>query len=123
MQKGKNDSTNEYATAPAMAKPLSANSGSSAAVQMLVSSLLGAGIAVVPGSVQYTGATAASGLFINGGTNLETSISSSENVFAKHVGHKVIVKGNKPSGQDGVFKVTSIEDVSSVCAPAQGANP
>src|SRR5207253_9592884 len=62
---------------PIVVKPLSANSGSSAAVLMLVSSLLGAGIAVVPGSVQYTGATAAFGLFINCVMNVEHIIGMS----------------------------------------------
>ena len=54
--------------------------------------------------------------------NLETSIASSEDVFAKHVGHKVVVKGNKASGQETVFKVSSIEEIASVCAPAPGTN-
>ena len=55
-------------------------------------------------------------------TNLDTAVASSEDFFAKHLGHKVIVKGNKVSGQETVFKVTSIEDVATVCAPAQGTN-
>jgi len=54
--------------------------------------------------------------------NLETSIAPSEDVFAKHVGHKVVVKGSKSSGQEVVFKVASIEDIAAVCAPAQGTN-
>jgi hypothetical protein len=54
--------------------------------------------------------------------NLETSIAGSEDVFAKHVGHKVVVKGNKASGQETVFKVTSIEEIAAVCAPAPGTN-
>jgi len=54
--------------------------------------------------------------------NLETTIAGSEDVFAKHMGHKVVVKGNKTSGQEIIFKVTSIEDVAAVCAPAQGTN-
>jgi hypothetical protein len=54
--------------------------------------------------------------------NLETSIAGSEDVFAKHVGHKVVVKGSRTSGQESVFKVASIEDVSAVCAPAPGTN-
>jgi hypothetical protein len=54
--------------------------------------------------------------------NLQTDIAGSEDVFAKHVGHKVTVKGSKVSGQETVFKVVSIEDVAAVCAPAQGAN-
>jgi hypothetical protein len=59
---------------PIVVKPLSVNSGSPTALQTLVSTLVGAGVTVVPGSIQYTGATAASGLFINGGTNLTSSI-------------------------------------------------
>jgi hypothetical protein len=55
--------------------------------------------------------------------NLETAIASSEDVFAKHLGHKVIVKGSRVPEQEAVFKVASIEDVAAVCAPAQGANP
>ena len=51
--------------------------------------------------------------------NLETSIAPGEDVFAKHVGHKVTVKGNKSSAQDNMFKVISIEEVAAVCAPAQ----
>ena len=54
--------------------------------------------------------------------NLETAIASAENVFAKHMGHKVVVKGSRASGQEAVFRVTSIEDVATVCAPAQGTN-
>ena len=55
--------------------------------------------------------------------DLETAIASGEDVFAKHLGHKVIVKGNKTSGQESVFRVTSIEEVAAVCAPPQGGNP
>jgi hypothetical protein len=54
--------------------------------------------------------------------SLETAIASSEDLFAKHMGHKVIVKGSKASGQETIFKVTSIEDIAEVCAPAQGTN-
>jgi hypothetical protein len=54
--------------------------------------------------------------------DLETSAASSEDVFAKHVGHKVIVKGARSSEQEGKFKVASIEDVAAVCAPAPGTN-
>jgi hypothetical protein len=54
--------------------------------------------------------------------NLETAIASSEDFFAKHMGHKVIVKGTKASGQENIFKVTSIEDIAEVCAPSQGTN-
>jgi hypothetical protein len=55
-------------------------------------------------------------------TNLQTTVASDEDFFAKHLGHKVIVRGNKASGQEAAFKVTSIEDVAAVCAPAQGTN-
>jgi hypothetical protein len=55
--------------------------------------------------------------------NLEAANAGDEDVFAKHVGHKVTIKGTKPSEPDGKFKVTSIEDISTVCAPAQSANP
>lgn len=55
--------------------------------------------------------------------NLEAGAAGDENVFAKHVGHKVIVKGIKPSDPDGSFKVTSIEELATVCAPPQGASP
>jgi hypothetical protein len=54
--------------------------------------------------------------------NLETTVASAEDFFAKHVGHKVVVRGNKASGQETVFKVTGIEDVAAVCAPAQETN-
>ena len=91
---------------PIVVKPLSANSGSSAAVQMLVSSLLGAGIAVVPGSVQYTGATAASGLFINGGTNLETSIGINYGVVLT-TGDARFVSGSATSADDFPNKTTA----------------
>ena len=91
---------------PIVVKPLSANSSSSAAVQMLVSSLLGAGIAGVPGSVQYTGATAASGLFINGGTNLETSIGINYGVVLT-TGDARFVSGSATSADDFPNKTTA----------------
>ena len=61
---------------PVVVKPLSASGGTPASVQLLVSTLLGgsSGISVVPGSVQYTGAASASGVFVNGGTDPATSI-------------------------------------------------
>jgi hypothetical protein len=59
---------------PVVVKPLSLNSGSASALQTLVSTMVGGGITVVPGSIQYTGATAATGIFINGGTDLTKSI-------------------------------------------------
>ena len=51
--------------------------------------------------------------------DLEAVGASNEAVFAKHMGHKVTVKGSKSSEAEGKFKVSNIEDVSSVCAPAQ----
>ena len=51
--------------------------------------------------------------------NLETSIAPSQDVFAKHVGHKVTVRGNKSSAQENMFQVASIEEIAAVCAPAQ----
>lgn len=51
--------------------------------------------------------------------DLEAVGASDEAFFAKHLGHKVTVKGTKSSEPDARFKVTSIEDVSAVCAPAQ----
>ena len=50
---------------------------------------------------------------------LEAVGASNEDFFAKHVGHKVTVKGTKASEADARFKVTSIEDISSACTPAQ----
>jgi hypothetical protein len=37
--------------------------------------------------------------------------------FAKHVGHKVIVRGTKAAGDMPLFKVRTIETVSENCAP------
>jgi hypothetical protein len=37
--------------------------------------------------------------------------------FAKHVGHKVIVRGTKAAGELPLFKVRTIETVSETCAP------
>jgi hypothetical protein len=40
--------------------------------------------------------------------------------FAKHVGHKVTVRGtSNPGGAVPVFKVRSIETISDACAPQQ----
>jgi len=40
--------------------------------------------------------------------------------FAKHVGHKVTVRGKStPGGASPIFKVRSIETVSDTCAPQQ----
>lgn len=54
--------------------------------------------------------------------DLEAVGAGNEAFFAKHLGHKVTVKGSKSSEPDAKFKVTSIEDISAVCAPAQ-SNP
>jgi hypothetical protein len=53
---------------------------------------------------------------------LEAVPASNEAFFAKHLGHKVTIKGSKSSEQGAPFKVTSIEDLASVCAPAQGTD-
>jgi len=53
---------------------------------------------------------------------MEAVSASNEAFFAKHLGHKVTIKGNKSSEPEAKFKVTSIEDVASVCAPAQSTD-
>jgi hypothetical protein len=60
-----------YAQSTIVVKPLSASGATPSAVQALVNNLLGgsSGIQVVPGSIQYTGAPSASGLFIVEGLN------------------------------------------------------
>jgi hypothetical protein len=47
------------------------------------------------------------------------SAGSDREVFAKYVGRKVQVSGTRSSGQQSVFKVTSIEQVSSTCGKAK----
>jgi hypothetical protein len=37
--------------------------------------------------------------------------------FAKHVGHKVVVRGTSIAGDKPVFKVRAVETVSELCAP------
>src|SRR6266496_3030524 len=54
--------------------------------------------------------------------DLEAVGASNEDFFAKHLGHKVTIKGRKASEQDSKFKVSSIEDVAPVCAPVQSTN-
>jgi hypothetical protein len=49
--------------------------------------------------------------------DLEAASVGSEDFFAKHLGHKVTVKGTQASMSEGKFKVTSIEDVAPVCSP------
>jgi len=91
---------------PIVVKPLSANNASPAAVQMLVNSLLGGGITVVPGSVQYTGAGSASGLFINGGTDLTKTIGISNGVLLT-TGDARFVSGSAISAEDFPNKTTA----------------
>ena len=91
---------------PVVVKPLSATGGSPAAVQMLVSNLLGGGVAIVPGSVQYTGATAASGIFVNGGTNPATSIGINSGVVLT-TGDARFVSGGSTSVEDFPNKTTA----------------
>jgi len=91
---------------PIVVKPLSANNASPAAVQMLVNSLLGGGITVVPGSVEYTGASAASGLFINGGTDPAKSIGINNGVVLT-TGDARFVTGSAISAEDFPNKTTA----------------
>jgi hypothetical protein len=60
---------------PVVVKPI-AVSGSSSAIQTMVNLIVASdgGITLVPGSAQYTGAAWASGIFVNGGSNLATTI-------------------------------------------------
>jgi hypothetical protein len=51
--------------------------------------------------------------------DLEAVGATNEAFFAKYLGHKVTVKGTKSSETGARFKVTGIEDISAVCAPAQ----
>lgn len=56
---------------------------------------------------------------LNPVANLEADGFETEG-FAKHVGHKVTVRGtSSPGGAVPVFKVRSIETVSDTCAPQQ----
>jgi hypothetical protein len=91
---------------PIVVKPLSANNASPAALQMLVNSLLGGGITVVPGSVEYTGASAASGLFINGGTDPAKSIGINNGVVLT-TGDARFVTGSAISAEDFPNKTTA----------------
>lgn len=91
---------------PVVVKPLSVNSGSPAAVQLLVSYLLGGGITVVSGSVQYTGAPAASGIFINGGTDLNTTVGINSGVVLT-TGDARFVSGSAASPDDFPNKTTA----------------
>jgi len=47
------------------------------------------------------------------------SANSDQEVFAKHLGHMVQVRGAKSSGKNGPFKVTSIEQVAGNCGQAK----
>jgi hypothetical protein len=53
---------------------------------------------------------------------LEALNAGSEDFFAKHLGHKVTVKGKRTSETEGKFLVSSIEDVAPVCSP-EGTKP
>ena len=56
---------------------------------------------------------------LNPVANLEADGFETEG-FAKHVGHKVIVRGtSNPGGAVPVFKVRSVETISDTCAPQQ----
>ena len=55
--------------------------------------------------------------------DLEAVGASNEAFFAKHLGHTVTVKGRKSAEPEARFKVSSIEDIASVCAPPQSTNP
>ena len=50
--------------------------------------------------------------------NLE-SAGPDQEVFAKHLGHKVLVKGTQPPEKKGTFKVTAIEQIAGNCAPSK----
>ena len=59
---------------------------------------------------------------LNKVADLQAVSGAPEAVFAKHLGHKVIVKGNRSQDNDSaVFRVTSIEEVSEVCSPEPGS--
>ena len=91
---------------PVVVKPLSASGPTPVAVQLMVSNLLGGGIAIVPGSIQYTGATTASGIFVNGGTNLDTSVGINYGVVLT-TGDARFVSGSATSAEDFPNKTTA----------------
>ena len=94
------------AASPVVVKPLSATNASPAAVQMLVTSLLGGGITVVPGTIQYTGAASASGIFINGGVDPTKSIGINYGVLLT-TGDARFVTGTASSSEDFPNKTTA----------------
>jgi hypothetical protein len=47
------------------------------------------------------------------------SAGTDQEVFAKHLGSKVQVKGTRSSGQNSIFKVTRIEHVAGNCGQAK----
>jgi hypothetical protein len=51
-------------------------------------------------------------------TNLRSAGSDKE-VFAKHLGRRVQVRGTQSSGEKGMFKVTGIEQLSGNCGQAK----
>jgi hypothetical protein len=91
---------------PVVVKPLSATGGSPSAVQLLGTNLIGGGVAIVPGSVQYTGALAASGIFVNGGVNPATSIGIGNGVVLT-TGDARFVSGSATSVEDFPNKTTA----------------
>ena len=59
---------------------------------------------------------------LNKVADLQAVSGGQEAVFAKHLGHTVIVKGNRSQESDSVvFRVASIEEVSEVCSPEPGS--
>ena len=91
---------------PIVVKSLAVNGGSAAALQALVTTLVGGGISVVPGSIQYTGSTAASGIFINGGTNLQTTVGINYGIVLT-TGDARFVAGSAISAEDFPNKTTA----------------
>jgi hypothetical protein len=47
------------------------------------------------------------------------SVGADQEIFARHLGHKVKVVGTRSSGEDAVFKVSSVETLESRCVPAK----
>ena len=75
-------------------------------VRLLVSYLLGGGIYRGSGVGQYTGATAASGIFINGGTDLNTTVGINVGVVLT-TGDARFVSGSAISADDFPNKTTA----------------
>ena len=59
---------------------------------------------------------------LNKVADLQAVSGAQEDVFAKHLGHKVIVKGSRSQEPDSaVFRVASIEEISDACSPEPGS--